>query len=126
MAGFTKMLASEVTTLGPPINTALNVYNFDEWDQDQQCNTLPQLPNNYIPLNAELLHNIPIVCGGDNPLDPLKTKCYCHKLVKVVWVSLPTPPTSVCIIGAATSTLTLESMSHLDWTLLFFSDLPDN
>ena len=119
MAGFSKMFASEVLTNGPPVDTALNVYNLDKWDHDQNCNTLPQLPNNYIPINAEFLHRTIVVCGVDNPNNALLSKCYCHKLVKGVWVSMPTPPTSVCLVGAATSTLTLKSMLGLFLTLVF-------
>ena len=121
MAGFSKMFASDVLTFRPPINTELNAYNLDEWDHDQNCNTLPPLPSNYIPINTELLHETLVVCGIDNPTDAILSKCYCHKLVKGVWVSMPTPPTSTCIVGAATSTLTLESMlctdHHLLWSL---------
>ena len=121
MAGFSKMLAAELLSAIPPINTALNVYNLDTWDHDQNCKTLPQLPNNYITTNTQFLHETLVVCGVDNTNNPLLSKCYCHKLVKGVWVSMPTPPTSTCIVGAATSTLTLESMlctdHHLLWSL---------
>ena len=111
MAGFSKMFATEVLTFGPPIETSSNVYNLDVWDHNQLCNAWPQLPSHYIPINTELLGGIPIVCGADNPNNPEQAKSYCHKLVKGVWMSVPTPPTSANIIGAATSTLALKSMS---------------
>lgn len=107
------MLASDVISYGPLVNTSSHVYNLDVWDQNQQCDNFPQLPSNYIPINAELLNGIPVVCGADNPQDGSKSKCFCHKLVKGVWVSIPTPPTPLCIVGSATSTLTLKSEEKL-------------
>lgn len=114
IAGFSKMIAAEFFSLNAPFETKLNVYNLDAWDHHQQCNALPKLPGDYIPFNAELLNGILVVCATENAETKPHPKCSCHKLIKGVWVAVPTPPTSECIYGAGTSTLTMRSM------LLFF------
>lgn len=112
LTGFSKMIATEILSFNQPMYIKLNVYNLDKWDHHQQCNALPQIPVNYFPTTAELLNGVPVVCGANIPLQSGDlSKCFCHKLLKGAWVAMPTPPSSGCIIGAATSTLTLKSMS---------------